>query len=274
MISEEWLNNLNDEFIKQGIPHRVRASEAYRRMCLEIVDTDFNSVEAKYVFEWFEKVTKPGSQNFIINNRFPFYYDGEFWLLNIPTIAGTPPLRDIEQYLDMPEAIKDQLIQAKKSYKDLKEYFFSCFDYVLTFDDVLCCLGKDTRTKKWLGSANGELRAGIEIVLSGHGISRAALNFRNSFENFLKALIFFKLRLNDKEMRDKFSHKLVSAFDQVIRITDYKKLNGLRKVIDKFPEVNDRYDVKNFDQITILEILCCTQIMAINIIHFIKTELK
>lgn len=274
MISEEWLNNLNNEFMEKGIPHRARAIEAYKRMCLEIVDTDFNSVEATYIFKWFDKVTKPGSQNFIINHRFPFYHDGEFWLLNIPQIAGTLPLKNIQQYLDMPEAIKNQVIQVKRSYEDLNEYFFYCLNYVLSFENAFCLLGEDKRTKIWLGSANDELRAGIEIILSGHGISRAVLNFRNSFESFLKALIFFKLRLNDREMRNKFNHKLVSAFDQVIKITDYKELNGLRKFIDKFPEVNGRYDVKTFDQITILEILCCTQIMALNIINFITIELK
>lgn len=274
MISEEWLNNLNDEFIKRGIPHRTRASEAYRRMCLEIVDTDFNSVEARYVYEWFDKVTKPGSQNFIIKNRFPFYYDGEFWLLKIPFIAGTPLLNDIEQYLEIPEAIKNQLVQSKKSYQKFQQHFILSLNYVLTFEEVLSLIEDNEGLKKWLGSANDELRAGIEILLSGYGISRAALNFRNSFENFLKALIFFKLRLNDDEMRTKFNHKLASAFDQVIKITDYKKLNSLRKVIEKFPKVEDRYDVNKFDHTVILEILNCTQVMALHIVTFIKTELK
>ena len=39
------------------------------------------------------------------------------------------------------------------------------------------------------------------------------------------------------------------------KITDYKKLNSLRKVIEKFPKVEDRYDVNKFDHTVILEIL-------------------
>jgi len=273
MISEEWLNNLNNEFIEKGIPHRARAFEAYRRMCLEIIDTSFSSPEAKYLFEWFEKVTKPDSQKIILKDRFPFYYDGEFWLLKIPCFAGTVSLEPVEQYLEMPSEIKNRLISEQDNYQGYRYYFYTCLQYCTDFNEVISFLQKDTETKTWFKAADDELRAGIEIVLSEHSRGRSALNFRNLLEKFLKGLIFYKERLDTRNMK-KISHNLEHAFDKLLEIMKYSELEELKPIIKKFPKVDDRYSENKYDNTIVFETLNSTQIIAFCILGFIKTELN
>ena len=215
--------------------------KAYQRMCLEIIDTSFSSPEAKYLFEWFEKVTKPGSQNIILKDRFPFYYDGEFWLFKIPYFCGTVNLEPVAQYLEMPLEIKSRFISEQLNYEEYRYYFYACLHYCQNLNEVIRLLQQDTETKKWLKAADAELRAGIEIILSEHSRYRSVLSLRNALENFLKALIFYKERLDTGKMK-KISHNLQSAFDKVIEITKYNKLEELREIIEKFPKVEDRYN--------------------------------
>lgn len=273
MISEDWLNKLNNEFIEKGIPHRARAFEAYRRMCLEIMDTSLDSKEAKYVFDWFKKVTKPNSQNIILKDRFAFYYDREFWLFKIPYFAGTVNLEPVEQFLEMPSEIKKRLVSEQDNYEDYRYYFYSCLEYSTNFSEIIYLLKEDIETKKWFKVADAELRAGIEIVLSEHSISRSALNFRNSLENFLKALIFYKERLDTRAMR-KINHNLEHAFLKMMEITKYNNLEELRPIVEKFPKVEDRYNETKYEYTFIFEILTITQIIAFSILDFVKTELN
>src|SRR5437764_8147217 len=86
--SEEWLEQINEDLRRNDVPHPQRAWEAWMKWCEHAgVSSSLNDPDVKKIFDWFEKNTKVGSQNFGPMYVGSYYYDSCFWPVSIPVVA-------------------------------------------------------------------------------------------------------------------------------------------------------------------------------------------
>ena len=121
MISEDWLKRINKEFQDKGVEQKKRPWEALRRYSIEFnAYIDFDSDIAKYIFNWFETRSKPGTHQIGSLYESVYFYDTQFWSVSIPLTMGREQPNPLDSLFQMPDVIKDELIESKQqalSYK-------------------------------------------------------------------------------------------------------------------------------------------------------------
>src|ERR1041385_6157082 len=89
VLTDEWLEQINEELRKKDVPHKRRPGEAWGEWSKYVgVPTSLGDEDVKKIFDWFEKNTKAGSQYIGPMYVGSLYYDSCFWPIVIPVVAG------------------------------------------------------------------------------------------------------------------------------------------------------------------------------------------
>lgn len=249
MPTEDWLNKINAEFSEENIPHVQRPFEALRRYSIEFRSSiAFGSSEANSIFEWFKTNTK--SDAHYIGSIFSstYFYDGEFWELEIPVFFfGTVNLDPYNSLSNMPAPIMERLKGHSEKSIEYVRHWADCFDFGLGFDEISKIQGLNSFGKDFLNAGYEELSSAASLLQKTQVNPRAVMDARMTVEMFFKAYAGLKNLLTEKEAM-KISHHLDKGLDKVIDISGYKYLNFLKPRLSIYPDISDRYKAQTMSK--------------------------
>lgn len=241
MITEEWLIRINSEFSKKNMPHIKRPFEALRIYSVEFgCSVAFNSDLANFVFEWFERHTKGDAHKFGPIFSSTFFYDGEFWELDIPQFFGTVKLDPYSSLKNMPSAIQERLIANSDESTEYLLYWADCFDFGLGFDVVGESDGYDEFGINFLKAGYEELSSAASLLRAPRVNPRAVMDARLAVEMFFKAYAGLKGQLDKNEAMN-ISHHLEKGLRKMVDISGDQSLEELKPRLGVFPAIADRY---------------------------------
>ena len=129
-VTDEWLEQINEELRKKDVPHKRRPWDAWREWSKHVgVSTSLADEDVKKIFEWFEKNAKAGSQYIGPMYVGSLYYDSCFWPIVIPVVAGRVKLDASKSLRTMPEPIKARLMRDRDSFINYAAIWADCADY-------------------------------------------------------------------------------------------------------------------------------------------------
>lgn len=241
MISEEWLVKINSEFSKKNMPHIKRPFEALRIYSVEFRHSvNFNSELADFVFKWFENNTKSDAHKLGPVYRSTFFYDGEFWELDIPQFFGTVNIDPYSSLQNMPGTIRKRLVE---NYDESTQYLLhwaDCFDFGLGFDVVGKSNGLDDLGSNFLKAGYEELSSAASLLRQPKINRRAVMDARLAVEMFFKAYAGLKGRLDQNEAMS-ISHHLGKGLEKMMDVSGDQSLQELKPRLGVFPSIADRY---------------------------------
>ena len=245
MINEEWLKKTNLLLREQGIEPRRRPLEAIRMYAEQNkTSVSFSSPLARTIFDWFYDNTKPGSHNTGALYESVYFFDSSFWLIQIPLIYGRVELNPISSLKNIPDSLKNDLMNNPKSGWDYNFFWADCVDYGFGIDDLY----KDKKLNRFgiqlLMAGDQELRAATALLIQDRPQQRALLTCRMATELFIKSYIALKDQLSERQARS-IGHDLFKAFDRFIEASGLKEWIPLRDQLSVFPAVNERYSEHN-----------------------------
>lgn len=238
----EWLRKVNEEFREAGIEQRRRPWEALSRYSLDFkASFMLSSSIATEIFEWFEAQSKPGAHHIGSLFESVYYFDAEFWLVSIPIMYGTVRMNAIDCLLEMPPALKAELISANKSAWDFLIFWADCVDYGIGISELLKRTDLNKFGLQLMAAGDQELRSAVSLLKEKRPDSRAILPCRMATEIFLKAYIALKEGLTEKQAKA-LSHNLENCFDRFIEVSGYSEWAQLKSKLKVFPPIHERYN--------------------------------
>jgi hypothetical protein len=246
--TEDWLNKINAEFSEENIPHIQRPLEALRRYSIEFrCSIAFGSSEANSIFEWFKANTKSDAHYMGPIFSSTYFYDGEFWDLEIPVFFGTVNLNPYDSLSNMPAPIMQKLQgHAEKSIEYVR-HWADCFDFGLGFDEIREIQGLNSFGKDFLSAGYEELSSAASLLRKTRANPRAVMDARMALEMFFKAYAGLKNLLTEREAM-KISHHLDKGLDKMIDISGYEYLRFLKPRLSIFPDISDRYKAQSMSK--------------------------
>lgn len=242
-LTEEWLENTNEEFRKNDTPHRQRPWLAWGEWAKYTgMPIAMNDEVVKKIFFWFEKNTKAGSQHIGPLYTGAFYFDSCFWPVFIPLNYGTVKLDARNSLKTMPTSIVKRLWDDRRN--KLSEYislWADCVDYALGLDDLKKIGGFGRFAQELLNSGDQQLKATIALLLENRPNPKAMESARMSTEMFLKAFLAAKAGLTEKEAKDKIKHDLEKALNRCLAFDAKSELQAIQPDLNVFPDIGDRY---------------------------------
>jgi hypothetical protein len=244
-VNDSLLEEINNKLRADDVEHRVRPWEA-----ISLISSKLNrsisipSGEADFIFKWFEVNGKPGNQ---IQGHFhqgAFYYDSEFWSVDIPLIYGQVQLNSIDALHKMPGQIKASLMSDKRSLSEYVYFWADCIDFGYAHDDLIKTKSHDEFGIQFLKAGYEELSSATSLLLEHRLNQRAIMNCRMATEMLFKSFICLKQGLSEREAK-KLGHDLKKLLVKFIECSGYVHLKILEKFINVFPEIHDRYKEQN-----------------------------
>ena len=240
-ITKSLLDEINKELQKENIGHRERPWKALARISEKLkTSISMPSKESDLIFDYFEKHGKPGSQEQGDFHKSIYYYDSEFWLVSIPLIYGTVQINALEALKEMPESIIKSLTQDKQNYWLYIFYWADCIDFGYGYDDLYVNKEYDSFGIQLLHAGYEELSSASSLILENPPNRRAIINARMATEMLLKSYICFKKGLSESEAK-KLGHNLNEAFNQFIKCSGHMHLKKIKKLLEVFPKIHERY---------------------------------
>lgn len=241
MITEEWLNKINSEFSMDNMPHIKRPFEALRIYSVEFgCSISFNSDLAKFVFNWFYRNTKSDAHKLGPIYISTFFYDGEFWDLDIPQFFGTVNLDPYNSLKNMPESIQERLAKNSEESTEYLLHWADCFDFGLGFDVVGKSDGLNEFGSNFLKAGYEELSSAASLLRAPKVNPRAVMDARLAVEMFFKAYAGLNGQLAEKEAM-RMSHHLEKGLKKMVDVSGDHSLAELEPKLSIFPEISDRY---------------------------------
>ncbi|MDQ4119873.1 MAG: hypothetical protein M3209_00215 [Acidobacteriota bacterium] len=245
--TDEWLEQINEEFRKRDVSHKQRPLEAifewakYAGTSISLGDED-----AKKIFEWFEKNTKAGSQNIGSMYVGVLYYDSCFWAIYIHVAFGIRVRVDAADSLKtMPETIKSRLLKDKQEFIRYASVWADCLDYGFGIEEVIEDKVISIFGQELFSSGNQQLKATVSLLLENNPNSKAMESARMATEMFLKAFLASKVGLTEKQAKEKIGHGLEKALNMCLDIDKNSELQLIQPDLSVFPEIGDRYKGTN-----------------------------
>jgi hypothetical protein len=245
--SEDWLKKINEKLRREDVHPDSRAFIAIKEFSKEFnyPFLDFNSNEARTIFQWFSENTKPGSHAIGSMYKGAYYFDSCFWSVNVDVIPGNQFGINPFDSLQMPDNLKQQLESDFREYFKFTFYWVNCFDYACGYDDILKLKDFNELANNFIRSAHKELQATVSLLLEDNPQSKAIETARMAVEMFLKAILIINDNSwEEKKLRKKIGHDLSKAINSCVRVTGSKELQNLRSQVTFFPPVDDRYKGK------------------------------
>jgi len=241
MVSEDWIANVNTEFRDAGIDQRRRPWEAIRRYSEEFnTSVDISSDVAKTIFKWFEAHSKPGVHQVGSLYEAVYFYDSQFWVVSIPITYGTVQLNALDCLHEMPDGIKQEMMEDHRQAWEYVIYWADCLDYGMGIDDLRKTQGLNEFGCQLLMSADQELRAATSILSQHCPDPRAILNCRMALEIFFKSYVALKNGLTQNEAKA-IGHNLNKGLDKFIEVSGLNDWERTRQFLSVFPDIHERY---------------------------------
>ncbi len=240
---EDWLRSLNRKFRECDIHVRRRPFLALDQYCKDfgLVAVAFDSTPAKTIFDWFTGNTQAGTHQ--IGSLFTgvFYYDSCFWPVDVFIGGSQLQLNAVDSLQAMTDPMKSELMSRPETAWPYVLTWANSVDYGYGIDDLLKTLPADQAlARSLLENADRELRAAVAQLLEHRPNSKAAMSSRMATEIFLKALLVFKAKLSEPEIRT-FNHHLDKLLSRVQKIDAAHEVLTIEKQLAAFPTISERY---------------------------------
>ena len=202
------------------------------------ISISMSSKESETIFNWFKDREKPGSGAVGGIYKSAYYFDSEFWAVDIPIIYGTVSIGPFEFIRNMPATTVDELARTEGAHYLM--FWADCADYAMGFDEL-----RDNKHLNGFGielliAADQELRNTASLLLDTRPMSRAIFSARMATELFIKSFLALSRGLSKKEAKS-IGHNLEAGLKEFISVSG--RTDGSR-VADKmavFPPIEDRY---------------------------------
>lgn len=245
MLTEDWLIKTNIELSKNNIKHLARPMAAISAYAKEFkIPVGFNSQIALKISDWFKSNTRQDTGLMAALFESTYFYDGEFWVLDIPFFWGSVKLEPFNSLKNMPDSIKERLINDSDYSIDFVRHWANCFDLGLGYNEI-------SQTMYNIRFGLGFFKAGIEelqsaaTLLREHKLnSRILQNSRMAVEMFFKSYAALRNKLNDEEAR-KISHDLTKGLEKLVIISGNQKYTSIASELSVYPLIKDRYVAQN-----------------------------
>jgi hypothetical protein len=241
-LTDEWLEQINEEFRKKDIPHKRRPWEAWTEWADysgEMSSLGDENVEK--IFAWFEKNTKAGSQQSDSMYMGSFYYDSCFWPIFIPVVYGTFKLDAAKSLKTMPNTIKSRLTKSVDDFIHYLALWCDCYDYGYEIEGLMKNKSIRTFGRELFSSGNQQLTATVTLLHENIPNPKAMESARMATEMFLKAFLAVKVGLTEKLAKDKIGHNLEKALNMCVDVDGNPELHFIQSDLTCFPEIADRY---------------------------------
>ena len=239
MIDTKLLEEINDDLRREEIPHARRPFEAIMRVSKKLgISISMRSDESDIIFKWFKQREKPGSGAVGGVYKSAFYFDSEFWAVDIPIAYGTVSIGPFDYIRDMPETTIDALARTKGA--QYLVFWADCADYGMGFDELRRNKHLDQFGIELLNAADQELRSTVSLLLERRPGARAILTARMATEMFIKSFLALSRGLSQEEAKS-IGHDLETGLKELISASG---LTNWQPIIDKlevFPPIADRY---------------------------------
>lgn len=112
-IPEEWLEAFNSRMSDESVPHIRRPFLALMEWTRthQCAILGGSAAEQK-LFDWFYARSPEGSHIVPDMHQGVFYFDSAFWPVRVPHIYGVNLKVDIDEFIEMPDAIKQRVFRA------------------------------------------------------------------------------------------------------------------------------------------------------------------
>jgi len=244
-LDDSLLEEINNKLRADDVEHRRRPWEAISLISAKLNRSiSIPSAEADFIFKWFEANGKPGNQVQGHFHQGAFYYDSEFWSVDIPLIYGQVQLNSLDALHKMPEQIKSSLMSDKKNLWEYVYFWADCIDFGYACDDLIKTKSHDEFGIQFLKAGYEELSSATSLLLEHRLNQRAIMNCRMATEMLFKSFICLKQGLSEKEAK-KLGHNLKKLLGKFIECSGYEHLKVLEKSLHVFPEIHERYNEQN-----------------------------
>jgi len=257
MIDAKLLEEINDDLRREEVPHARRPFEAIMRASKRLgISISMRSKESDTVFKWFKEREKPGSGAVGGVYKSAFYFDSEFWAVDIPIAYGTVSIGPFDYIRDMPEETIDLL--AKTWGAQYLVFWADCADYGMGFDEL--CRNKDLDQFgiELLNAADQELRNTILLLLETRPKSRAILTARMATEMFIKSFLALSRGLSHEEATS-IGHNLEAGLKEFISVSGMTNWQPIVEKLKVFPPVADRYREQSVSNSALADALSIAQ---------------
>ncbi len=240
----ELLLQLNEEFSKEDIPHHQRPmramSEVSKRLKMSFL---FDSKEADFIQSWFLERSKPESMLIKPIFQAAFYFDSEFWPVNIPVIFGNVRVDAFDALGEMPAEIIQRIKKDTQNICDYSLFWADCFDLSYGFSDLEGDVKLNPKGIQFLRAGLEELNSATALLLEPRLNKRAILNSRMATEMLLKSYIAIKKGLSEKEARS-IGHNIKKALTEFSELSNVEISKEQFELLNLFPSISERYEAQ------------------------------
>lgn len=269
-VTDEWLEALNDKFLKKNIPPKQRPWMALGEWSLFIgrLPIHWNDPDSRKILDWFER-RYPGSQQIGPMFQGAFYFDGSFWPVFIPIAFGHFALDAFECLKTMPEATKAALNSDRESFPLYINLWVDCVDYGYGLDGQIHPSQNDTFCVELFRSGANELDAAVSMLLGRNPNPKSIEYARMATEMFLKAFLAAKAGLSQSEAQD-LGHRLERAATKCLAVQNNADLEYISSAVTVFPSIKERYEGKTRTPIELWKAYSLAQFTGATIIRLLN----
>lgn len=238
--SGDWLEQMNRALVVEGVAMLARPFEALRRWSMERqISVGLDSAPAKRIFEWFESRSRPGEHSLGPEFTGVFFFDGRFWMVEIPVFFGTVSLDPLKSMRGMPERLLHELLQNPSQQLAYLSAWAECLDYGRGFGGVALVLD-DPRLAGLATSGDQEIRSAVSQLLEQRPNPKGVMSCRMATEMFLKAYAGKIAMISEKDAR-RIGHRLDVIVERIAAAEADADILRIRPWLNVFPEINSRY---------------------------------
>lgn len=249
---DAWLNDLYLECIQKNIPHNMRTLEVALRIHSFLNNFSIQHIpEKEYALQWMQERCKPNCDN-LPRSILAFYFDTEFWELNIPLSYGKVQIKPLE-YLSMPISLKTLLEQNANNADYYTKYWIDCFDFEYGLREIPPALYEtNSFAIKLLLSGAQNLNAATASLLYTTHNNQIIMSIRMALEMFIKSYIAFNdpstKTYKEKEKQAKnIGHDLKKGLEILQTLTAIKINAKIFDTLELFPSIHQRYSPENME---------------------------
>nr|WP_287413315.1 hypothetical protein [Pseudodesulfovibrio sp.] len=243
MMTEEWLKNINNEFCKKDIAYKQRPFMALSKFSIENNNMiiKLNSDVAQKVFNWFKENAKKNIYNIGSLYSSTYFYDGEFWEVEIPNFYGKVQLNPLESLKDMPILIKNRLLADFVKVDEYKKHWKNCLDFALNYNAVKVSENINEYGLQLFKAAYEEITSASILLNEKRTNPRALFNSRLAVEIFLKSYLAIDKNFIEKNAIE-IGHDLKKGLKKVIKKSNFQSFKDLENQLNIFPNfIKERY---------------------------------
>lgn len=239
MIDIKLLEKINNEMLDENVSHKKRTFLAIEKLATKYeIQIVVPSKEYEELCTWLESRSKPDADQIGSKYRSVYYYDSEFWPIDIEKFSGTLKITPIDSLSNMPASTKNLL---ENNYNDYLKHWTDCFDYAYGVDDLKSNSSLDPFGLELFKAANEDLCSAVTLLLEPRPNRRAILSLAMATEIFIKSYIALSIGLTEAEAIV-IGHDLKKGLDKFIKASESDKWESIREKLNVYPEfVGGRY---------------------------------